>query len=283
MSQYDKLVTGHSSAVFALFEKDTIETQANSAGIATVRPGLRPRRKILLKDSVTFLVLLLATVALYAITSFLFRSFSARRVALGQQFAVSGQESLRRGDAEHAIRDLRISLSYAPDNMNNRLLLAEALARANHPEEARTYFLGLLDEQPADGFLNLQLARLARQRKDAQAALGYYRGASVGNWAGDSMNERFHAQFELADYLIELGDLRAARAELLIAAADAPADAGVATMIGQRFEQASDPSNALKFYEKAIKLDAKDMEALTGAQRVLDQIGATSRTEGTPQ
>lgn len=283
MSQYDKLVTGHSSAVFVLFEKDIIETQANSAGIATVRPGLRPRRKVFLRDSVTFLVLLLATVALYAVTSFLFRSFSGRRVALGQQFALSGQQALGRGDAEQATRDLRISLSYAPDDMSNRLLLAEALAQAHHPEEARTYFLGLLDEQPADGFLNLRLARLARQRKDTQAALGYYRAAAVGNWSGDSMNQRFHAQFELADYLIELGDRRSARAELLVAAADAPADAGADTMIGQRFEQARDPSNALKFYEKAIKLDPKDADALTGAQRVLEQIGASSQTESAPQ
>lgn len=97
------------------------------------------------------------------------------------------------------------------------------------------------------------------------------------------MSERFHAQFELAEYLIELGDLRSARAELLVAAADAPVDAGAATMIGQRFEQANDSSNALKFYEKAIKLDPKDMEALNGAQRALDQRRGASPAEDMQQ
>lgn len=239
-----------------------------------------PRRKIILRDSVTVLVLVLSTVALYAITSILFRSFTARRVALGQQFAFSGQQALNRGDAEQAIRDLRISLSYAPDEPNNQLLLAEGLAQAHHPEQARAYFLNLLDEQPADGFLNLQLARLERQRKDEQAAIRYYRAAAVGNWNGDSLNERFHAQLELTDYLFELGDLRPARAELLIAAADAPQDGVVDTMIGQRYEQAGDLTEALKYYEKSLKLDPKDTEALNGARRVMEQIGEAMPIEG---
>jgi Tfp pilus assembly protein PilF len=228
-------------------------------------------------------VLILSTAALYAITSFLFRSFSMRRAALGQQFATSGQNALRRGDAEQSIRDLRISLSYAPDQASNQLLLAEALAQAHHPEQARAYFLGLLDEQPADGFLNLQLARLARERKDTQAAIRYYRAAGSGNWTGDSLSARFHAQLELADYLARLGDVRVARAELLIAAADAPEDSTVAVMIGWRFEQANDLSQALKFYKKALKLNPKDADALNDARRVIREIGEASPTEDMPQ
>jgi tetratricopeptide (TPR) repeat protein len=228
-------------------------------------------------------VLVLSTLTLFAITSILFQSFSARRVALGQQFAVSGRQALSRGDAEQAIRDLRISLSYAPDQPTNELLLAEALAQAHHPEQARAYFLGLLDQEPADGFLNLQLARLARQRKDTQAAIRYYRAAAVGNWSGDSMNERFHAQLELADYLAELGDPRSARAELLVAVADAPEDAATDAMIAERFERANDLPNALRFYKKALKLNPKDTAALDGARRVMAAMGAASPTEGTPQ
>lgn len=229
------------------------------------------------------LVLILSTVALYAITSFLFRSFSARRVALAQEFAAGGQNALRRGDPEQAIRDLRISLSYAPDDASNELLLAEALAQAHHPEQARTYFLGLLDDQPADGFLNLQLARLARERNDTHVAIRYYRAAGNGNWTGDSLSARFHAQLELADYLTQLGDLRTARAELLIAVADAPQDGGVAVMIAHRFEQAGDLSQALKFYKKALKLNPKDADALNGARRVITEMGEALPIEETPQ
>ena len=244
---------------------------------------MRPRRKVILRDSVTLLVLILSTVALYAVTSILFRSFSARRLALGHQFAVSALQALGRGDADQAIRDLRLSLSYAPDETSNQLLLAEALAQAGHPEQARTYFLALLDEQPADGFLNLQLARLARQRKDTQAAIRYYRAAAVGNWNGDSMSERFHAQLELADYLAELGDPRSARAELLVAVADAPENATVAATIGERFERVNDLQQALKYYEKALKLNRRDTEALNDVRRVMVEMGEALPPEGTPQ
>lgn len=221
-------------------------------------------------------MLILSTVTLYAITSFLFGSFSARRVELGREFAVSGQQALSKGNAEEAVHDLRISLSYAPDEMNNRLVLAEALAQAHHTEEARSYFLGLLDEQPADGFVNLQLARLTRQRKETQAAIGYYRAAAVGNWNGDSINERFHVQTELADYLIALGDLPSARAELLIASADAPDDAAIYTTLGESFERANDPTDALELYQKAIRVNPDASDAVYKAGRVAYQLGEFS-------
>jgi Tfp pilus assembly protein PilF len=223
------------------------------------------------------LVLSLSTLALFAITSFLFRSFSARRVELGRQFALSGQRAMSRGAPEQAVRDLRVSLSYAPGEPGNQLLLAEALAQGHHPDQARGYFLALLDQQPADGFLNLQLARLARQRQDTQAAIAYYRASAVGNWNGDSMNQRFHAQLELADYLTGLGDLRSARAELLVAAADAPDDPTVETMLGNEFERTNDLPEALKLYTKALKLNPKNTDALNGARRIMDEIGETTQ------
>jgi tetratricopeptide (TPR) repeat protein len=218
-------------------------------------------------------VLFLSTLALFAITSFLFHSFTARRVELGRRFALSGQRALSQGAPEKAVRDLRLSLSYAPDETGNRLLLAEALAQAHHPEQARGYFLGLLDEQPADGFLNLQLAKLARQRKDTQAAIAYYRAAAVGNWTGDSISERFHVQLELAEYLIQLGNMPSARAELLIAAADAPEDATVNMTLGDEFERANDPADALSLYQKAIKVNPDASDAIYKGGRVAYQIG----------
>ncbi|HZQ43424.1 MAG TPA: tetratricopeptide repeat protein [Acidobacteriaceae bacterium] len=259
------------------FEKKIIDTHINSADTGPVTSELRPRRKIILRDSITLLVLILSTAALYALTSFLFRSFSARQAQLARQFAASGQQALSRGDAELAVGDLRTSLSYAPDNMTNRLLLAESLARSNHLEQARSYFLGLLDAQPADGFLNLQLARLARQRRDSRAAIDYYRAAAVGNWSGDSLRERYSVQLELAEYLIQLNDLPSARAELLIATADAPDDASVYTTLGERFEQAKDPTDALNLYRKAIKANPSHAEAPYRAGRVAYQMGDFSQ------
>lgn len=257
----------------SFLREEIIDTQANSAGIGRASSTLRPRRKIILRDSVTLLVLILSTVALFAITSLLFRSFSARQVQLGKEYAARGQQALSEGDAERAVGYLRTSLSYAPDDTTNKLLLAEALAKSNHLEQATSYFLSLLDAQPADGFLNLQLARLARQRKDSHTAIDYYRAAAGGNWDGDSLRERFSVQLEFADYLLDLGDLPSARAELLIAAADAPEESEIYTMLGQRFERAKDATDALNVYGKAIKLSPTNTEALFRAGRVAYQMG----------
>lgn len=237
-------------------------------------PRLRPRRKIILRDSAIILILVLSALVLYAVTAFLFGSFSRRETELGKQFGESGKQALARGDGTRAIHDLRISLSYAPDDAYNRLLLAEALAQANHSEEARSYFLSLLEVQPADGFINLQLARLSRKRKDPQQAIQYYRAAAVGNWINAPIDARFEVQLELADYLIEQHRLPAARAELLIAAEDAPATTDAYTDLGDSFLNAADPANAVNEYQKAIKLDPRDAPALLKAARLEYQMSA---------
>jgi tetratricopeptide (TPR) repeat protein len=227
----------------------------------------------MLRDSATILVLVISTLVLYAITAFLFGTFSARRSELGRQFGASGKQALAQGNSDRAIHDLRISLSYAPGDTYNRLLLAEALAQANHPEEARSYFLSLLDVQPADGFINLQLARLARQRNSAQQAIEYYRAAAVGNWSNAPIDERFQVQLELSNYLILQHRLPAARAELLIAAADAPAATDAYVELGDSLLAASDPGDALNQYKKAATLNPEDSSALLKAGHLEYEMG----------
>ncbi|HTV09941.1 MAG TPA: tetratricopeptide repeat protein [Candidatus Aquilonibacter sp.] len=232
---------------------------------------LRPRRKIILRDSAIILILVLSTLVLYAVTAFLFGSFSQKRAELGKEFGESGKQALARGDGVQAIHDLRISLSYSPDDAYNRLLLAEALTQEKHFEEARSYFLSLLDVQPADGFINLQLARLARQKHDPQQAIQYYRAAAVGNWNNAPLDERFQVQLELANYLLAQHYSPAAKAELLIAAADAPATTDAYVELGDSFLEANDPTDAVAQYERAIKLDPKDVSAALKAGRILYQ------------
>jgi tetratricopeptide (TPR) repeat protein len=241
-----------------------------------MNPMLRPKRKIIFRDSVIILILVLSTLVLYAITAFLFGSFSQRRTDLGKQFGQSGKQALAKGNSAQAIHDLRISLSYAPDDTYNRLLLAEALAQANHPEEARSYFLSLLEVQPADGFINLQLARLARlarQRNGAQQAIEYYRASAVGNWNDAPIDERFQVQLELSNYLILQHLLPSARAELLIAASDAPATSDAYTELGDSLLEANDPGDAVAQYEKAAKLDPEDGSVLLKVGRVEYEMG----------
>lgn len=228
---------------------------------------------MLFRDSLTFFVLTVAAVILYAATSFLFRSFEERRDDLARDYTARGRAALAADQPQNAIAAFRTALSYAPDSRSNHLLLAEALAQGHHSEEAISYFLSLRETQPADGFINLELAHLLRQKGDRDAALEYYRAASLGTWNGDSLASRRTVQVELADYLIQGGDLRAARAEILLAAADTPESAALDLLYGDKLQQAQDPADALSFYRKAVQLDGHDPAALVRAGRLLYASG----------
>jgi tetratricopeptide (TPR) repeat protein len=226
------------------------------------------RKQIILQDSLTFFVLLLGTVALYAVTSLLFSSFALRRQELAHSYATRGEAALANHQPEQAVNALRTAISYAPDEPANHLLLAEALAQAHHTEEATNYFLSLRDAQPADGFVNLQLARLAREKKNSAQAIEYYRSAALGNWTNDGVEQRRQVQLELCDYLIQLGEINSARAVVLMAAANSPDTAPFDTTFGDKLLATSDPADALSYYRKAIKADPHDFEALAKAGRL---------------
>ena len=136
---------------------------------ATTYPALT-RRGLILHDALAFLALLATSVALFGVTLFLFRSFEQHRADLAVRWAERGRIALQQGKPDAAVTALRTALSYAPDERANQLLLAQALAKAGHTEEATNYFLNLWDARPGDGFINLQLARLARQKGDYREA-----------------------------------------------------------------------------------------------------------------
>lgn len=152
-------------------------------------------------------------------------------------------------------------------------MLAEALADAHHTEEATNYFLSLRDLDPANGFINLELGRLARQRGDTAQAINYYRASTLGNWGTDSINLRRQVQLELSDYLIQNGDKVGARAELLVAAANAPETASLDILFGDKLQLANDPADAQSFYQKAIKLEPRNFEALSKAGNLAYNTG----------
>jgi tetratricopeptide (TPR) repeat protein len=217
------------------------------------------RRRLILKDSLKFLTLTAVAVLIGGITTFLFRSFELRREELAKSWAKTGQAALRQGRPADAVTALRTSLSYHPDDRENELALAEALAANGRTNEAENYFLNLWQASPGDGPINLQLARLERTRgKDAQKTIEYYRAAVFGTWPGDAPVRRRDTRLELSNYLIELGQVQAARAELLLAASNNP-DAPTQLAIGSLLEAANDPKDALMAYRNAAE-DHDDRE-----------------------
>ncbi|AFL88096.1 hypothetical protein Terro_1803 [Terriglobus roseus DSM 18391] len=204
----------------------------------------------MIRDGLKFLTLTLVAVVLSGVTTFLFRSFESRRERLAERWAQRGHDAMQRGQSEQAVAALRVSLSYHPDDYENQLALAEALAAGGHVDEAENYYLNLWQSRPGDGPINLQLARLERTRGRDQQAIDYYRAAVFGTWAGDAPARRRDTRLELSRYLVDRGQPLAAQAELLIAAGNNP-DPATQLRIAEALEAAGDTSSALTAYRRA--------------------------------
>jgi tetratricopeptide (TPR) repeat protein len=226
------------------------------------------KRRLILRDALTFLSLALITAVLFAVTSFLFHSFAAHRAELAQRWAARGQAAIASGRPDQAIVALHTALSYAPGERYYELLLAQALGDAGHTEESYNYFLGLWETQPGDGFINLRLARLAAKKNDVQAAINYYRASIYGTWEGDGAVRRRDVRLELSRYLIAHHDLSSARTELLVAGGNAPDDVDLAFTLAKLLEQASAPYDALNYYQKVLAREPNEQQALEAAGRL---------------
>jgi tetratricopeptide (TPR) repeat protein len=231
------------------------------------------KRRLILRDSLTFLSLVLVTVVLFLITLFLFRSFASHRQELAKRWSARGQASLNAGHPDQAIVALRTALSYAPGQRNYELLLAQALGDASHTEESYNYFLGLWETEPGNGLINLNLARLAAKKNDTQSAINYYRASIYGTWEGDGTVRRREVRLELARYLLALHKLSSARTELLIAGGNAPDDDALALTLAPLLEQANAPRDALNYYRKVLAQDPKNETALQAAARLEYESG----------
>lgn len=226
------------------------------------------KRRLILRDSVAFITLLTITAVLFLITLFLFRSFSAHRDDLAQRWSERGRAAIQSGHPEQAIVALRTALTYAPGQPEYELLLAQALGDAGHTEESYNYFLGLWETQPGSGVINLSLARLAARKKDSTAAIDYYHAAIYGTWEGDGTVRRRETRLELAHYLLAHNQPAAARAELLVAAGNAPDDLPLTLTVAQILEQSGFPADALANYRKALTLAPTNSTALIAAARL---------------
>ena len=274
-------------------DREAVLTQTT----ATVSKGRRratSRRGLLLQDGLTFMALFLVTGALFGVTLFLFRSFEAHRDELAKRWSSRGMAAMAAGRPAAAIGPLRAALSYAPDETNYQLMLAEALAGAGKTDEAMNYFLNLWEARPGDAYINLQLARLSRRKNDAPQAINFYRAAVYGGWKENGIEARRAVRLELADYLEHQRDPAGARAELLIAAANAPDTVDLDVLLADRLWHVGDTQDALGLYRKALAVAPRNrlvlehtgiaaygMEDYTEAARLLRRAREAKPTAGT--
>lgn len=198
--------------------------------------------------------LVLVAAALFVLTHLAAASFQAKQDELARQWFERGEMEFRAARVLPAIDDYRNALAYSHQNSRYRLRLAEALEGAGRMREARAYLLALWDEQPGDGKVNLQLARLASRDADENNAVRYYQGAIYGIWEENPEQERRNARMELVNFLIDRHRVRRAEAELIQLSVDLPRNPQVITRVGGLFLQIGDPARALALFQSALQL-----------------------------
>jgi Tfp pilus assembly protein PilF len=191
----------------------------------------------------------------------------AERQRLAVEWARQGSQDLS-SQPRAAVSDFETALAYAPDSFPTRLSLAKALLAAGRRDEARAQFATLSFQQPANGEINLELARIAAADRDVTAAVRYYDAAIDGTWAGSAIAARRSARLELARWLIANSQPVRAQAELIAVLDDLPQDPAMMTDVGGLLLQAGASNRALDLFEKTLRIDPNNGRAALLAGRI---------------
>jgi tetratricopeptide (TPR) repeat protein len=238
--------------------------------IASQLNGAYPRAAVLLSCLVLLLVLL-------AFTAFVSRMYHKKVHTLADDWFASGESDFQKGDAAQAVVDYRNALVYSPVNPVFQLHLAQSLMLAGRAKESQSYLRSLLTESPADGEINLDLART--EKDSMPDALRNYHGAIYGVWSHDAVVMRWNARRELCEYLLARSTVAQAQPEIIALAQDvSPGDldrqkAASALLLRGRLW-----SRALDAYRAILVAHKHDEDALAGAGIAAFQMGEYARS-----
>jgi tetratricopeptide (TPR) repeat protein len=172
-----------------------------------------------------------------------------------------------------AVAAFETALAYGPERTGDRLRLGEALIQARRPAEARAQLLTLWIDQPGNGRINLDLARLEAAAGNVRKAVGYYHAAVDGSWEQDAPTARRQARLEAAQLLLAHGDRFRAQSELIALTDDLPADCGHIPKVSAQLVDAGADARARVLLDRAIALDHGNREAARLAGEVAFRRG----------
>ncbi len=184
--------------------------------------------------------------------------------SLAQRWFARGDAAMQAGDPAAAADEYRNALGYDRENDLYRLRLAQALLASNRLNEAHAHLISLWDEEPADGEVNLGLARVYVRRHDPNQAVRYYRNAINGVWSDTPQQHRIATRFELVQYLMEQHHMGQASAELLALQADQPSDVSDQLRLAQLLLEVGEAARAMDVYNKLLKEDPRNAQAWLG-------------------
>jgi CIC family chloride channel protein len=195
---------------------------------------------------------------------FLSYFYRAERVRKAEQAYQAGNALFGEGRVSEAIEQYRyaLSISHKPDD---RLALGIALVKAGSSDEARLYLDEVLREIPNSGPANLAMAQVLAAQGRVDDAVQRYRRAVLGAWGvGRAAEQRFEARRELVQLLAKAGRAPQARAELLAAVADLPADPAPEKQAGQMLLELGLAREARDLYGRLLQKGPPDAAEYDG-------------------
>ncbi len=223
------------------------------------------------REGLKLIALVAITVAAFFATRAAAESSRAAERRDAAEWNARGRRALADRNLAGAIDAFRRASLRDRGNSAYGLSLAEALSADQQDAAAERVLLALRESAPERPDINLQLARIAARRSDPATAIRYYRNALYAPWQDPEGPRR--VRLELVHFLLDRGDRERAVAELLAARATAPDTAASHTQLGELFNRAGDARLAREEFERALRLDASDAEALTGAGRAAFLLG----------
>lgn len=228
------------------------------------RKWLNLRAYLTREPAILALLSVLAVAAFLAVTG-LSRLYRAQQESLANRWFNRGVADLKAQHFAVAAVEFRAALLYSRDNYSYQLNLAEALLGQKRIGEAYAYLINLWDREPDDGLVNLELARIAVQRGEAEQAVRYYNHAIYATWPGDEEIERRNARFELTEFLLNHNAKSQAESQLIALAANLGNDPAEQARVGELFLRAQDYQRALAAYRASLKSNRQNQAATAGA------------------
>jgi thioredoxin-like negative regulator of GroEL len=218
-------------------------------------------------------LLVLALAPAFAATAAVVAAHREQQVTLARQWRERAEAALQEGNAASAILSLRNALRFAREDRELRLRLARALASAGRAPEARAYLIGLWEDQPGNGPVNLELARLAAGERQLDEAHRFYTNAIQGAWASAAPAQRRAVRLELAETLVAEGANELAQAELIALGTDLPPDRAQQVRVASLLARAGAPRRALTIYEQILRAEPGFAAARVGAGTAAFAVG----------
>ena len=232
------------------------------------------------RPPVVVVCLLILAIAAFAGVTRLANRFHEQQKALARHLFAAGQAALQSGEMEQAVEDFRAALSYSRDDPEYQLSLARALRDTGRTDEAETYLLSLWEHAPQEADISLALGRLYAREKSVESAIRFYHNAIYGVWESEPDLHRRDAQLELVDFLLKQGATQQAQAELITLATELPRDASLLVRVGQMFARTQDYDHALGEFQRVLRFDRDNAEALAGAGDAEFHLGRYRAAQG---